>query len=411
MNRKTAEKTVLGILFAVSVCHFLNDSMQSLILSIYPVLKITFALSYVQIGLITLVYQLTASILQPLVGAYSDRRPMPYILAGGMCFTLAGLVMLSYAPSFGLLLLSVAMVGAGSSIFHPEASRIAQLASGGRKGFAQSFFQVGGNTGASVAPLLAVLVIANNQRTRIVWFAVLALAGIIILIQVGRWYSSMLKETGEKSSPGRNALNPAAPAKTIVFAMTILAFLIFSKYFYLSSINNFYMFYLMGKFGISIQNAQVHLFIFQAAVAAGTLLGGPVGDRIGRKYVIWISILGVAPFTLLLPYAGLAGTAVLSVFIGLILSSAFSAILVFAHELIPGKVGLISGLFFGLAFGIAGIGSALLGVVADRTSVNFVYQLCAFLPLIGILAVFLPDIEHTTRADRRPVISSPGNIR
>ncbi|MGA2142240.1 MAG: MFS transporter, partial [Brevinematales bacterium] len=358
MNRKTAEKTVLGILFAVSVCHFLNDSMQSLILSIYPVLKITFALSYVQIGLITLVYQLTASILQPLVGAYSDRRPMPYILAGGMCFTLAGLVMLSYAPSFGLLLLSVAMVGAGSSIFHPEASRIAQLASGGRKGFAQSFFQVGGNTGASVAPLLAVLVIANNQRTRIVWFAVLALAGIIILIQVGRWYSSMLKETGEKSSPGRNALNPAAPAKTIVFAMTILAFLIFSKYFYLSSINNFYMFYLMGKFGISIQNAQVHLFIFQAAVAAGTLLGGPVGDRIGRKYVIWISILGVAPFTLLLPYAGLAGTAVLSVFIGLILSSAFSAILVFAHELIPGKVGLISGLFFGLAFGIAGIGSA-----------------------------------------------------
>ncbi len=389
----TAEKTIMTVLVAICICHFLNDSIQSLILATYPILKLSFRLNYVQIGLITFVYQLTASILQPLVGAYSDKRPKLYILAAGMCFTLIGLIMLSYAGSFGFLLFSVAMVGAGSSIFHPESSRIAQMASGGRKGFAQSFFQVGGNAGASFGPLLAALVIVNNQRSNIAWFAILALSGIIILIRVGRWYNARLKEIHYKNKNKPALLKPPVSGRTVVFSMTILIFLIFSKYFYLSSINNFYMFYLISKFGLTIKNAQLHLFIFQAAVAAGTLLGGPVGDRIGRKYVIWFSILGVAPFTLILPYAGLVGTTLLTVCIGLILSSAFSAILVFAHELIPGKVGLISGLFFGLAFGIAGIGSAVLGVVADRTSVDFVYRLCAFLPLIGILAVFLPNIE------------------
>ena len=394
MSPGKVNKTIITVLAAVSICHFLNDSMQSLILAVYPILKLSFKLSYVQIGLITFVYQLTASILQPLVGAYADRRPMPYILAGGMCFTLIGLMMLSIAGNFGLLLLSVAMVGAGSSIFHPESSRIAQLASGGRKGFAQSFFQVGGNAGASSGPLLAALVIVNNQRTHIAWFAIFALTGIIILIQVGHWYKAKLKTIQENANSRPAKLNSPVSGRTVVFSITILILLIFSKYFYLSSINNFYMFYLIGKFGVTIKNAQFYLFIFQAAVAAGTLLGGPIGDRIGRKYVIWISILGVAPFTMLLPYASLSATMLLSVCIGLILSSAFSAILVFAHELIPGKVGLISGLFFGLAFGIGGIGSAVLGLVADKTSVNFVYQLCAFLPLIGILAIFLPNIEH-----------------
>ncbi len=394
MSPGKVNKTIITVLAAVSICHFLNDSMQSLILAVYPILKLSFKLSYVQIGLITFVYQLTASILQPLVGAYADRRPMPYILAGGMCFTLIGLMMLSIAGNFGLLLLSVAMVGAGSSIFHPESSRIAQLASGGRKGFAQSFFQVGGNAGASSGPLLAALVIVNNQRTHIAWFAIFALTGIIILIQVGHWYKAKLKTIQENANSRPAKLNSPVSGRTVVFSITILILLIFSKYFYLSSINNFYMFYLIGKFGVTIKNAQFYLFIFQAAVAAGTLLGGPIGDRIGRKYVIWISILGVAPFTMLLPYASLSVTMLLSVCIGLILSSAFSAILVFAHELIPGKVGLISGLFFGLAFGIGGIGSAVLGLVADKTSVNFVYQLCAFLPLIGILAIFLPNIEH-----------------
>jgi len=394
MSPGKVNKTIITVLAAVSICHFLNDSMQSLILAVYPILKLSFKLSYVQIGLITFVYQLTASILQPLVGAYADRRPMPYILAGGMCFTLIGLMMLSIAGNFGLLLLSVAMVGAGSSIFHPESSRIAQLASGGRKGFAQSFFQVGGNAGASSGPLLAALVIVNNQRTHIAWFAIFALTGIIILIQVGHWYKAKLKTIQENAKSRPAKLNSPVSGRTVVFSITILILLIFSKYFYLSSINNFYMFYLIGKFGVTIKNAQFYLFIFQAAVAAGTLLGGPIGDRIGRKYVIWISILGVAPFTMLLPYASLSATMLLSVCIGLILSSAFSAILVFAHELIPGKVGLISGLFFGLAFGIGGIGSAVLGLVADKTSVNFVYQLCAFLPLIGILAIFLPNIEH-----------------
>ncbi|MBX5438587.1 MAG: MFS transporter [Thermoflavifilum sp.] len=392
-------QAVMPILLSLSFAHLLNDAMQSLIPSIYPLIKKNYHLDFSQIGLITLTYQLTASLLQPLVGHFTDRRPQPFSLATGMCFTLCGLVSLSMAGSFHAVLLSVALVGMGSSVFHPESSRMARLASGGKHGTAQSLFQVGGNTGAAIGPLLAAAIVVPFGQRYLLWFCVLACIGIVVLWRVGRWYQVQLMALQHPQKTFRPIPHPTLSRLQIGFSLFILLALIFSKYFYLASMNNYLTFYLMAKFHISIRHAQVYLFIFLFAVAAGTMIGGPVGDRIGRKYVIWISILGVAPFTLLLPYANLFWTAILSMIIGLILSSAFSAIIVYAQELLPGKVGMISGLFFGLAFGMGGIGSAVLGELADRTSIFYVYHVCSFLPLIGLLAGFLPDLEkHIARS-------------
>jgi FSR family fosmidomycin resistance protein-like MFS transporter len=391
-----ASGTVFSILLAISVSHLLNDTLQSLIPAIYPIVKDSFQLTFAQIGLVTFTFQVTASLLQPVVGAITDRRPQPFSLVVGMGFTLVGLALLSFAGTFGLLLLSVGMVGVGSSIFHPESSRIAHMAAGVRRGFAQSFFQVGGNAGSSLGALLAALVIAERGRSRILWFTLLAAAGMVVLAQVGRWYKAHRAQV-RRNRPTA-AVRPPVAGRRVVFSVGILLILIFSKYFYLAGMTSYYTFYLIAKFRLSIQSAQLHLFLFQFAVAAGTLIGGPVGDKIGRKYVIWISILGAAPFTLLLPHAGLVGTTLLSVCIGVILSSAFSAILVYAQELIPGRVGLISGLFFGFAFGMGGLGSAALGKLADRTGIEYVYQLCAFLPLLGLFAAFLPRIEKKRAA-------------
>lgn len=397
--RKTAEKTVFPVLLALSFSHLLNDALQSLIPSIYPLLKSSLQLSFSQIGLITFCFQLTASILQPVVGRYTDRKPKPYSLAAGMTFTLLGLIMLSQAYSFAMVLVSVSFIGIGSAIFHPEASRLARMASGGRHGMAQSLFQVGGNAGSSLGPLLAALIIVPLGQFHLIWFSLAALLAILILSRIGRWYSHNLKQLKRKpkSSNGMEIKEAPLPRKTIVFSLVILLILIFSKYIYMTSLSSYFTFFLINKFGVSVQSSQIYLFLFLFAVAAGTFIGGPVGDRIGRKYVIWISILGAAPFTLMLPYANLFWTAVLSMCIGVILSSAFSAILVYAQELIPGKIGTISGLFFGFAFGIAGIGSALMGELADRTSIEYVFQLCSFLPLIGICTVLLPNIEKARR--------------
>ncbi|MHB1179707.1 MAG: MFS transporter [Daejeonella sp.] len=386
-----AGKTVFPVLLAISFSHLLNDTIQSLIPAIYPVVKDSFTLTFAQIGLITLTFQLAASLLQPFVGIYTDRKPQPYSLAVGMGFTLIGLVSLSMSPNFTMLIVSVALVGVGSSIFHPEASRMASMASGGRRGMAQSVFQVGGNAGSSIGPLLAALIIVPYGQSNIIWFSLLALLAIVILINVGGWYKGKILTKPEKSS-GAHVNMHALSRKQVLISVLILLALIFSKYFYLTSMSSYYTFYMIDKFGVSVQSSQVYLFIFLFSVAAGTLIGGPLGDRIGRKYVIWGSILGVAPFTLLLPHANLFWTAVLTIPIGVILASAFSAILVYAQELIPGKVGMISGLFFGFAFGMGGIGSALLGGLADRTSIEYVFSICAFLPLIGIITTFLPDI-------------------
>jgi FSR family fosmidomycin resistance protein-like MFS transporter len=388
-----ARLTSYGVLLAISVSHLLNDTLQSLIPALYPVVKDSFHLSFTQVGLITLTFQLTASLLQPVVGAFTDRRPQPFSLAAGMGITLVGLALLSVVTSFGALLLSVALIGMGSSIFHPESSRVAHLAAGERRGFAQSFFQVGGNVGSSLGPLLAALVITERARSSVAWFTIVAAAGIVVLSGVGRWYRRHHAPGGGRKPVHPAVLRTALPRERVALSVAILLVLIFSKYFYLSGISSYFTFYLIGKFGLSIKAAQLHLFVFQFAVAAGTLIGGPVGDRIGRKYVIWISILGAAPFTLVLPYAGLAGTTILSVCIGVILSSAFPAILVYAQELLPGSVGLISGLFYGFAFGMGGLGSAALGKLADLTSIAHVYQLCAFLPLLGLVAAFLPNVE------------------
>lgn len=387
-----AGKTIFPILFAISFSHLLNDTIQSLIPAIYPVVKDSFSLTFAQIGLITLTFQMSASLLQPFVGIYTDRKPQPYSLAIGMGFTLIGLVSLSVSSSFGMLIISVALVGIGSSIFHPEASRMASIASGGRRGMAQSVFQVGGNAGSSIGPLLAALIIVPYGQGNIIWFSILALIAIFILINVGAWYKEKINAKLEKGLSSNSNL-PVLPRKQIVISVIILLILIFSKYFYLTSMSSYYTFYVIEKFGVSVQGSQVYLFIFLFSVAAGTLIGGPLGDKIGRKYVIWGSILGVAPFTLLLPHANLFWTAVLTVPIGVILASAFSAILVYAQELIPGKVGMISGLFFGFAFGMGGVGSALMGAMADRTSIEYVFQVCAFLPLIGLITGFLPDIN------------------
>lgn len=387
---KIAGQTVFPILFAISLAHLLNDTIQSLIPAIYPIVKSSFKLTFAQIGLITLTFQMAASLLQPFVGLYTDRKPQPYSLAIGMGFTLVGLVALSQAINFEMIIISVAFVGIGSSIFHPEASRMASMASGGRRGMAQSVFQVGGNAGSSIGPLLAALIIVPYGQSNIIWFSILALLAIIILVNVGGWYKLKIKARAHKVAVVH--VGETLPRKKIIMSVIILLILIFSKYFYLTSMSSYYTFYMIHKFGVSIQSAQVYLFIFLFSVAAGTLIGGPLGDKIGRKYVIWGSILGVTPFTLLLPHANLFWTAVLTVPIGVILASAFSAILVYAQELIPGKVGMISGLFFGFAFGMGGIGSALLGALADRTSIEYVYSICAFLPLIGLITGFLPNI-------------------
>jgi len=391
--KKTAERTVYSILFTISFSHLLNDMMQSVIPSIYPLIKTNFNLSYSDIGLVTLTYQLTASLLQPFVGLYTDKRPQPFSLSAGMGFTLTGLLLLGLASSFTMVLISVALIGVGSSIFHPESSRVAYLASGGKRGLAQSIFQLGGNAGSSLGPLLAALIVIPFGQTSIMWFSLAALLGIIVLFNVGKWY----REAGvsaKKTVKAVTEIYPKISKGRVGTSLLILLLLIFSKYFYMAGMTSYFTFFLIDKFHISVQNAQVYLFVFLAAVAAGTLLGGPLGDRFGRKYIIWISILGVAPFTLMLPYANLFWTVVLAACIGIIIASAFSAILVYAQELVPGKVGMIAGLFFGLAFGMGGLGSALLGKLADKTSIAYVFHVCSFLPLIGIITGFLPNLEH-----------------
>lgn len=388
---KIAAATVFPILLSISFSHLLNDSIQSLIPSIYPIVKNSFHLSFAQVGLITFTFQLAASLLQPFVGYYTDRNPQPFSLAVGMSFTLIGLIFLSFAGSFEAILISVGLIGIGSSIFHPEASKVAYMASGGKRGLAQSIFQVGGNAGTALGPLLAAIIIVPYGRTHILYFGILAMIAIVVLSTIGKWYKNNIHLIKPKHYNTSENI-PLFSKKKITFSIIILLMLIFSKYFYLASMSSYYTFYLMNKFGLSVQSSQIHLFIFLAAVAAGTFIGGPLGDRFGRKYVIWFSILGVAPFTLLLPHVNLFWTTILSVFIGFILSSAFSAILVYAQELMPGKVGMVSGLFFGFAFGMGGIGSAVLGVLADHTSIVFVYQVCAFLPLIGLITGFLPNI-------------------
>ena len=389
--KKAAEGTIFSILLTISFSHLLNDTIQSLIPSIYPIVKDSFHLNFGQIGLITLTFQLAASLFQPFVGFYTDKKPQPFSLATGMVFTMIGLVCLAFAPSFGWILVSVGLIGTGSSVFHPEASKVAYMASGGRRGLAQSIFQVGGNAGSSIGPLLAALIIVPSGQKSIVWFSCLALIAIIILIAVGKWYRQNVQLIRPKKTIAAGEGVHLSKGK-VAISIVILLVLIFSKYFYLASMTSYYTFYLIEKFGVSVQSSQVHLFIFLFSTAVGTFLGGPLGDRFGRKYVIWFSILGVAPFTLLLPHVDLFWTTILSVFIGLILASAFSAILVYAQELLPGKVGTVSGLFFGFAFGMGGLGSAVLGKLADSTSIFYVYQVCAFLPLIGLITGFLPNI-------------------
>lgn len=389
-----AQQTIFSILFTVSLTHLINDMLQAVVPAIYPILKDEFHLTFAQVGLITLTYQLTASLLQPFVGLYTDRNPRPYSLVIGMGFTLIGLVAVSFASSFIYVLLAVSLIGIGSSIFHPESSRVAHLASGGKKGLAQSIFQLGGNAGSALGPLLAAIIVVPYGQFNIIWFSLIAIVGMMVLSVVSKWYKVHLVNRAAKKANFYDEVVSKFSKKKVIFSLFILLVLVFSKYFYMASMTSYYTFYLMDKFHLSIQQSQVYLFAFLAAVAAGTLFGGPLGDRFGRKYIIWISILGVAPFTLLLPYVGLFWTGVLSVIIGLILSSAFSAILVYATELVPGKVGMIAGLFFGLAFGMGGLGSALLGKLADQTSIEYVYKVCAFLPLIGIITGFLPNIER-----------------
>jgi FSR family fosmidomycin resistance protein-like MFS transporter len=392
-----AAKTRFNVLGAISFSHFLNDMMQSLIVAIYPLLKGEFHLSFTQIGVITLTYQVCASVLQPLIGVYTDKHPKPYSLSVGMGFTLIGMLTLAFAPSYAIVLAAAAMIGAGSSIFHPESSRIARLASGGRHGLAQSIFQVGGNAGSATGPLLAAWMIIPQGQTSLAWFALAALLAIVVLTRVGAWYKSrhLDRPAGSRSRP---AVSSPVSARRVAWSIGILVVLIFSKYFYIASIGSYYSFYLIEKFHVSVQSAQLYLFVFLLAMALGTLFGGPIGDRIGRKRVIWFSILGVAPFTLALPFVNLPWTCTLSFVIGLILSSAFSAIVVFAQELMPGKIGAVSGLFFGFAFGIGGIGAAVLGSFADHYGIESVYRICAYLPLLGMVAAFLPEIERRAGA-------------
>jgi FSR family fosmidomycin resistance protein-like MFS transporter len=385
-------RTAFSVLGALSLCHLLNDMVQSLLPSIYPILKTALHLDFRHIGLITLANQLTASLLQPVVGYYTDRRPQPQSLAIGMTFTLSGLVLLAWAGHFGTVLVAAALIGIGSSIFHPESSRIARLASGGQHGLAQSLFQVGGNAGTAIGPLLAAFIVLPRGQRSLTWFAAAPVIAITVLWRVGGWYSRRAYRASGAQT-GDHAAHHHLTRPQVRRALAVLLVLVFSKYIYLASLSTYYTFYLIETFHVSVRSAQLHLFVFLGAVAAGTILGGPLGDRFGRKYVIWGSILGVLPFTLALPHANLALTGVLSAVIGLILASAFSAIIVYAQELVPGKIGMISGMFFGFAFGIGGLGAAALGAVADQTSVSFIYHVCAWLPALGLFTAFLPDVE------------------
>jgi FSR family fosmidomycin resistance protein-like MFS transporter len=387
------------ILGALSFCHLLNDLIASIVPAIYPIFRDSFRLDYAQIGLITLTYQCTASIFQPLVGLYTDHHPKPYSLSAGMGFTLVGIVLLARAPSFEALLIAAALVGMGSAVFHPEASRVARMASGGQHGLAQSLFQVGGNFGSSLGPLLAAFIIVPHGQGSIVWFTLAALLAIVLLARIGYWYKQHRAVTQTRIA--RHAAAAPLPSAKIALSLGVLLALIFSKFFYTAGLTNYYTFYLIDRFGLSIRGAQFYLFSFLASVAVGTVIGGPIGDRMGRKFVLWFSILGALPFTLALPYADLFWTGVLAVVIGVVTASAFATILVYAQELIPGRIGLISGLFFGLAFGMAGIGAAALGKLADLTSIGYVYRLCSFLPLIGLLTFFLPDLESVHSQRRR----------
>ncbi len=389
---QAAGRTTFSILIAISFCHLLNDMMQSLLPALYPMLKSSYALSFGQIGLLTFTYQITASLLQPIIGRFTDRSPRPYSLSVGMGFTLIGLLLLAFAANYWLLLLAASLVGTGSSVFHPESSRVARMASGGRHGLAQSVFQVGGNVGSAVGPLLAAFIVLPRGQSSVAWFSCAAMLGMFVLFNVGHWYK--LHGIARLKPRTANGRAEAAPSrKQVSLAITVLLALIFSKYFYLASLTSYYTFYLIHRFNVSVQSAQLLLFIFLAAVALGTIVGGPLGDRFGRKYVIWASILGVLPFTLILPHANLFWTAVLTVPIGMILASAFPAIVVYAQELMPGRTGTVAGLFFGFAFGMGGIGAAVLGKLADAFGITVVYQMCAFLPLIGLLAALLPDVE------------------
>ncbi len=404
-GQRAAEGAAIAILLALSASHLMNDTMQSVIQALYPMFRRDYSLTYGQIGLVTLAFQLTASILQPLVGLYTDRRPLPYSLAAGMGSTFVGLLLLSRANSFETILLSAALVGIGSSIFHPESSRVARMASGGRHGFAQALFQVGGNTGSSLGPLLAAFLIVPLGQHSVAWVSVIALVAMVTLFNVGRWYASHLWMLRPKPLRAAEA-GAALSRRRVLVSLCILMALMFSKFVYLASLGSYFTFYLIHRFGVSVQVAQVDLFVFLAAGAVGTFLGGPIGDRIGRKYLIWGSILGVLPFTLALPFMGYVGTLILVVPIGLILSSAFSAIVVYAQELVPGKVGMIAGIFFGLAFGLGGLGAAALGALADAYGIDFVYRVCAFLPAIGLLTVFLPDLERHRGLKRHRAVSA-----
>jgi FSR family fosmidomycin resistance protein-like MFS transporter len=407
----TAGKTVFPILTAISVCHLLNDMMQSLLPAIYPMLKSSYGLDFGQIGLLTFTFQFTASVLQPMIGFYIDRKPKPYSLAVGMGFTLIGLVLLAFAHNYTVLLLAAALVGTGSSVFHPESSRVARMASGGRHGLAQSVFQVGGNAGSAIGPLLAAFVVLRYGQSSVAWFSLAALLGIFLLIHVGHWYKGH-GLARMKSRTAKGAAHAALPRARVTLAIAVLIALIFSKFFYMASMTSYYTFYLINQFHVSVQSAQVHLFVFLGAVAFGTIAGGSLGDRFGRKAVIWASILGVLPFTLLLPYANLFWTGVLSVPIGIILASAFPAIVVYAQELMPSRVGAVAGLFFGFAFGMAGIGAAVLGELADVTGIQYVFHVCSFLPVIGLLAGFLPHLETESRHRRLPTVAvdMTGNV-
>lgn len=388
-----APRTAMAVLWAISFAHMLNDIIQSLLPAIYPLLKETHALSFAQIGMITFTFQVTASLLQPVVGMVTDRRPRPYSLSIGMGLTLIGLLLLSRAHDLWTIMAAAALVGTGSSVFHPEASRMAHMAAGGRHGLAQSLFQVGGNFGTSLGPLLAAWIVVPGSQASIAWFAIAAITAIVVLSRVGAWYQGKLRDRLASRPKSRVHHATGLSRRRVFWSIVILIVLVISKYIYLVSLTNYYTFYLIDKFGVSIRESQMYLFVFLFAVAAGTFAGGPLGDRFGRKIVIWFSILGVAPFTLLLPHVGLGATVVLSVFVGMILASAFSAILVFAQELLPGRVGTVAGLFFGFAFGVSGIASAVLGELIDRTSIEYVFQLCAYMPLAGILAAFLPRLE------------------
>ena len=390
--------TVYPVLIAISISHLLNDTIQSLIPSLYPIIKTNYNLNFTQIGIITLTFNIAASLLQPFVGAYTDRKPQPFSLAAGMTVTLIGLIVLGWPSYYWILLASVAMIGVGSSVFHPEASKVAYMAAGAKRGLAQSIFQVGGNTGSALGPLLAALIVVPRGQQHVQWFSILAILAIFVLYRVGKWYSDHLAQRATKKvfTTPTHSLSK----KRVAIAVLILLVLIFSKYFYLACMSSYYTFYLMHRFNVSVQSAQIHLFIFLAAVAAGTLAGGSLGDKFGRKFVIWWSILGAAPFTLILPYVSLPIVTLLSIVIGFILASAFSAILVYAQELIPGKIGTISGLFFGFAFGMGGVGSAALGILADHTSLEYMFLICSYLPLLGLLTAFLPHLPGSRKLQK-----------